>query len=83
VFAWAEAGAAGYVPNTASVDDLVSLIGQISHGEQACPSFIAGCLLRRIAASGRGSAAPAPPAASSLHLPRTEDIPSDRCWPEQ
>ncbi len=53
VLAWAEAGVAGYVPNTASVDDLVSLIGQISRGEQTCPSRIAGTLLRRIGASGR------------------------------
>ena len=54
VFAWAEAGIAGYVPNTASADDLVALIGQISRGEQTCPSRIVGGLLRRIAASGRG-----------------------------
>ena len=53
VIAWAEAGVAGSVPNTASVDDLVSLIKQISRGEQTCPSRIAGTLLRRIGASGR------------------------------
>ena len=63
VLAWAEAGVAGYVPNTASVSDLIALIGQISRGEQACPSRIAGSLLRRVATSGRGTAsgAPAPP----------------------
>lgn len=55
VLAWAEAGIAGYVPNTASVDDLASLVGQISRGEQTCPSRIAGSLLRRVAASGAGS----------------------------
>jgi two-component system, NarL family, nitrate/nitrite response regulator NarL len=54
VLAWAEAGIAGYVPNTASVSELVSLIGQISRGEQTCPSRIVGSLLRRIATSGRG-----------------------------
>jgi two-component system nitrate/nitrite response regulator NarL len=53
VLAWAEAGVAGYVPNTASVDDLVALIGQIRRGEQPCPSRIAGSLLRRIGASER------------------------------
>lgn len=51
VLAWAEAGIAGYVPNTASIDDLTSLIDQISRGEQTCPSHIVGSLLRRIAAS--------------------------------
>ena len=38
VLAWAEAGIAGYVPNTASVTDLVSLIRQIRRGEQMCPA---------------------------------------------
>lgn len=50
VLAWAEAGIAGYVPNTASIDELILLISQISHGEQPCPSRIAGSLLRRIGA---------------------------------
>jgi two-component system nitrate/nitrite response regulator NarL len=57
VLAWANAGIVGYVPNTASVDELILLIGQISRGEQSCPSHIAGSLLRRIAAAGRGRAA--------------------------
>ncbi len=52
ILAWAEAGIAGYVPNTASVADLAELIGQISRGEQTCTSRIAGSLLRRIATSG-------------------------------
>jgi two-component system nitrate/nitrite response regulator NarL len=62
VLAWAEAGIAGYVPNTASVNDLASLIGQISRGEQTCPSRIAGSLLRRVAASGAGVEPVMPPA---------------------
>jgi len=53
VLTWAEAGIAGYVPNTASVDDLVSLIGQIRRGEQTCPTRIVGSLLRHIGASER------------------------------
>jgi len=53
IFAWAEAGIAGYVPNTASLDELAMLIGQISRGEQTCTARIAGSLLRRISA-GRG-----------------------------
>jgi two-component system, NarL family, nitrate/nitrite response regulator NarL len=62
VLAWAEAGIAGYVPNTASVSDLALLIAQIGRGEQTCPSHIAGSLLRRIAVSGAGSTAVAPSA---------------------
>jgi two-component system nitrate/nitrite response regulator NarL len=60
VLAWAEAGVAGYVPNTASVVDLMLLIKQISRGEQTCSSRIAGSLLRRVASSGgrTGSGAP-------------------------
>jgi two-component system, NarL family, nitrate/nitrite response regulator NarL len=65
VLAWAEAGIAGYVPNTASVSELASLIEQISRGEQTCPSRIVGRLLRRIATSGRG-AGPEVPAAAAL-----------------
>jgi DNA-binding NarL/FixJ family response regulator len=53
VLAWAEAGIAGYVPNTASVADLVSLIEQIRRGEQTCPTRIVGSLLRRIGAGER------------------------------
>jgi len=51
VLAWAESGIAGYVPNTASVDDLISRIAQIRRGEQMCPPQIAGSLLRRIGTS--------------------------------
>jgi two-component system, NarL family, nitrate/nitrite response regulator NarL len=58
VLAWAEAGIAGYVPNTASVEDLISLVEQISRGEQSCPSHIAGSLLRRVASAGRRAAPP-------------------------
>jgi hypothetical protein len=53
VLGWAEAGIAGYVPNTASVDALIGLIEEISCGGQTCPSGIAGSPFRRVAASGR------------------------------
>jgi two-component system nitrate/nitrite response regulator NarL len=62
VLAWAEAGIAGYVPNTASVDDLVSLIGQIRRGEQTCPTRIVGSLLRRIGTGERAGKQPSPAA---------------------
>lgn len=55
VLAWAAAGAAGYVPNTASVDELVDLLRQISRGEQTCSPRVSGSLLRRIATAGQGS----------------------------
>jgi DNA-binding NarL/FixJ family response regulator len=74
VLAWAEAGIVGYVPNTASVDDLILLLGQISGGEQSCPSHIAGSLLRRIAASGRGTAAASAAAPLSLLTCREQEI---------
>jgi two-component system nitrate/nitrite response regulator NarL len=68
VLAWAEAGIAGYVPNTASVEDLVALIVQIERGEQPCSSRIAGSLLRRIATSKRL----VPPSSSPLTLRERE-----------
>jgi two-component system, NarL family, nitrate/nitrite response regulator NarL len=49
VIAWAEAGIAGYVPNTASVDDLISCIEGITYGEQVCSAKAAACLLRYVA----------------------------------
>jgi DNA-binding NarL/FixJ family response regulator len=61
VIAWAEAGIAGYVPNTASVDSLIALIAEITRGGQICPSHIAGSLLRRAAAAGRARGSAVPP----------------------
>jgi two-component system nitrate/nitrite response regulator NarL len=66
VVAWAEAGIAGYVPNTASVEDLVSLVRQIGRGEQTCPTNIIGSLLRRLGATERAGKPAPPPAASPL-----------------
>jgi two-component system, NarL family, nitrate/nitrite response regulator NarL len=63
VIAWAEAGAVGYVPNTASVEDLIACIEAASLGEQICSSRIAGSLLRHLSHRGR-QAATAPDAAS-------------------
>ena len=54
VLAWVEAGVAGYVPNTASVADLLALVEGIARGEQACSSRIAGSLLRRLVSQARG-----------------------------
>jgi two-component system nitrate/nitrite response regulator NarL len=71
VLAWAESGAAGYVPNTASVDDLIELIGQINRGEQACPPLIVGGMWRRLGASGRRSGA-VPASSPSLTARETE-----------
>jgi DNA-binding NarL/FixJ family response regulator len=53
VLAWAEAGVVGYVPNTASVDELVLLVRQINQGEQTCSSRVSGSLLRRVALNGQ------------------------------
>ena len=62
VLAWAEAGVRGYVPNTASIADLGTMILQVSRGEQACSSRVAGSLWRRVATAPR--AAPATPQAT-------------------
>lgn len=60
VLSWAEAGVSGYVSNTASANELVSLIRQIRRGEQTCGSRIAGGLLRRVASSGRAPSCETP-----------------------
>jgi DNA-binding NarL/FixJ family response regulator len=65
IIAWAEAGAIGYVPNTAALADLVHLVTNIHDGEQICSGRVAGGLLRRIAVTAsfgnsRSTSCPAP-----------------------
>jgi len=49
VLACAEAGAAGYVSQQASLAELVLTIQAVSRGEMQCPPEITGSLLRRVA----------------------------------
>ena len=51
---WAEAGISGYVPDTASMNEIPALLRQILWGEQSCSSRIAGSLLRRVGRLQRG-----------------------------
>jgi DNA-binding NarL/FixJ family response regulator len=51
VLAWAEAGVAGYIPNTTPMNDLHSLVVEISLGRQTCSPLVAAGLLQRIAAT--------------------------------
>jgi two-component system, NarL family, nitrate/nitrite response regulator NarL len=53
VIAWAEAGVSGYVPRSAALSELVSLLEGILRGEQACSGSIAAGLLRWISQSPR------------------------------
>jgi DNA-binding NarL/FixJ family response regulator len=55
IIAWAEAGAAGYIPRTAALRDLVRLLFAILQGEQICSRRVASALMRRVA-TARGSA---------------------------
>jgi two-component system nitrate/nitrite response regulator NarL len=48
VLAWAEAGAAGYIPRTMGLAEIPPLLDRIRHGEQLCTPNIAGALLRRL-----------------------------------
>jgi DNA-binding NarL/FixJ family response regulator len=49
VITWAEAGVAGYLFKTESLDDLVAVIHGVAHGEAPCPPRITAALLRRVA----------------------------------
>ena len=53
VIAWAEAGVSGYVPRSAALGELVTLLEGIMRGEQACSGNIAAGLLRWISQSPR------------------------------
>jgi len=48
IVAWAEAGAAGYIPRTMGLAEIPPLLNSIRHGEQLCTPSIAGALLRRL-----------------------------------
>lgn len=52
VIAWAEAGAAGYIPKTAELTDIVPLLVDIRRGKQACSASVAAGLLRRLSNGG-------------------------------
>jgi len=59
IIAWAEAGAAGYIPSTAALSEVVPLLAGIMRGEQSCSGRVAAGLLRRlsdVARSGNGTA---------------------------
>ena len=63
VIAWAEAGAAGYIPKTASVSDIAPLLAGILQGKQACSESVAAGLLRRLSNTDRGNRGIAPTSA--------------------
>jgi two-component system nitrate/nitrite response regulator NarL len=63
VIAWAKAGVAGYIPRTAALTDVASLLASIMHDEQTCSARVAASLLRHLSdaatASGERNGAPA------------------------
>lgn len=65
VLACAEAGLAGYVPRTATMEELIETLQRVARGELVCPPSITGSLFRRVGAlAGRPeppASAPAPP----------------------
>jgi two-component system, NarL family, nitrate/nitrite response regulator NarL len=58
VLACVEAGAAGYVPRDASLDDLVEILKRVVRGEVLCSPRILGSLFRRVAELAGRSTSP-------------------------
>jgi DNA-binding NarL/FixJ family response regulator len=58
VIACAEAGIAGYVTDSTSLDGLVARMADAVHGDFDCPPHIAAGLLRRLAVIGPASRTP-------------------------
>ena len=52
VIAWAEAGAAGYVPRTTGLADFVPLLVDIRRGRQPCSASVVAGLLRQLSNGG-------------------------------
>jgi DNA-binding NarL/FixJ family response regulator len=48
VIAWAKAGVAGYIPRTAALSDVASLLASIMRDEQRCSPRVAASLLRQM-----------------------------------
>jgi two-component system, NarL family, nitrate/nitrite response regulator NarL len=48
VVAWGEAGAAGYIPKTTGLADVVSILLDIQQGKQVCSPAVAAGLFRRL-----------------------------------
>jgi two-component system nitrate/nitrite response regulator NarL len=74
VIRWAEAGACGYVPRSASLSDVVDFIDCILRGEQVCSRRVAGGLLRRIAAGQSRSGRQSDPERQPILTAREHDI---------
>jgi two-component system nitrate/nitrite response regulator NarL len=59
IIAWVEAGAAGFIPRTTALSDLVQLLAAIMRDEQVCSSRVVAGLMRRlrnVASTARGHA---------------------------
>ena len=56
VLPWAEAGVAGYIPNTAATADLRAIVADISAGRQICSPLVAAGMLQRIGEVGTAAA---------------------------
>ena len=48
IIAWVETGAAGYIPKTTALSDVVRLLAAIMRDEQACSGPVAAGLMRRL-----------------------------------
>jgi two-component system, NarL family, nitrate/nitrite response regulator NarL len=55
VIAWAEAGVSGYLAPDARVDELVTAVERVAHGETVCTPEVAAALARHVAALSRRS----------------------------
>jgi DNA-binding NarL/FixJ family response regulator len=74
VVAWAQAGAAGYIPSTAALRDVAPLLADIVRGEQPCAARVAAGLLQRVGDMGpskgfaAATASPATPTAREMQV---------------
>jgi two-component system nitrate/nitrite response regulator NarL len=57
ILACAEAGVAGFLPRTATFDELVQTLTKVARGEAVCPQSVTEALLRRIFADARNRSA--------------------------
>ncbi len=74
IIAWAEAGAAGYIPSAAALSEVVPLLAGIMRGEQPCSGRVAAGLLRRLSDVARSRAGTASAPSSPMPTAREMQI---------
>jgi two-component system, NarL family, nitrate/nitrite response regulator NarL len=74
IVAWAEAGAAGFLPREGTLDDLEKTVAGVINGETVCSPKVAGLLLRRVTTLAATTTSTAPANGAGHLTPREREV---------